>query len=290
MAGYIIYSLDWSKFQQFVENPTPGQLAVLANIVSDALQDEDEVGDDALTRAWPEDKAAQARFLADRLARPDWYSDLSDAGRGVWENVIFDVGLGDTPLEFGFRVDSDGVYWDVVDVAFRHLKVAPDEITEVAFSAFGKSPFRYVGPARAPQSREEHEVEETARQSSLQSLQRILDRVVEAVTEEGADPDEMLAAIDADSSISDQHKKAIRSLFSDDDPDDEDDDEMWDWRPMHSMHTPDEVQRMLAELVSIETLMRETADSAVRDDYEELLSALSRIADDRRMLFVQVDT
>ncbi len=289
MAGYVIYSLDWGKFQQFVEHPTPKQLTVLARMVNDALEDEDGVGDDVLTRAWPKGRAAQARMLADRLARPDWYSDLSDAGKSVWESIIFEVGLGDEGIKLGFRVDSDGVYWDVVELAWKHLAVAPDEVTEVAFSAFGKSPFRYSGPTRAPQPQGRHESEETGRQSSPQSLRQVLDRLLDAATQEGADPDEVLAAFQADSSISDEHKRAIKELFSEDEPDDGDD-ELWDWRPMHSMHTPDEVQRMLAELMSIATVMRDTTDSAVRGDYEELLAALTAIAHDRRMLFVQVDT
>lgn len=289
MAGYIIYSLDWGKFQQFVEHPTPKQLAVLASLVTEAVADEDEVGDDALTCAWPKDKTAQARILAARLAKPDWYSDLSDAGKGLWENTIFEVAMGDAGIRLDFRVDSDGVYWDAVELAWKHLGVAPDAITEVAFSAFGKSPFRYCGPTRAPQTREEYEGEETARQSSLQSLREVLDRLLDAATAEGADPDEVLAAFEADSSISDEHKQALKALFSEDEASDEDD-ELWEWRPMHSMHAPDEVDRMLAELISIATVMREATDSAVREDYEELLAALTAIANDRRMLFVQVDT
>ncbi len=289
MAGYTVYSLDWSKFQQFIEHPTPEQLAVFASLVTDALEEKDEFGDDPLTRPWPKGKAAQARLLSDRLARPDWYGDLSEAGRNLWESVIFDVGLGDSGIDLGFRVDSDGVYWDVVELAWKHLQVASDEISEVAFSAFGKSPFRYFGLTTAPQTRDEHAKEETGRPSNPKTLRAILDRLLDAATQEGADQDEVLAAFEADSSISDADKEAIKALFSDDDPDDEGD-ELWEWQPMHSMHTPDEVQRMLAELISIDKVMRETNDSAVREDYEELLAALTRIAKDHRLLFVQVDT
>lgn len=74
-----------------------------------------------------------------------------------------------------------------------------------------------------------------------------------------------------------------------------------DWQPMHSMHTPDEVRKTLSELQSVKSAMqkakkkvrrgpvRRTVD--VRQQYEEdLLPALTSVADDGRMLFIQVST
>ena len=52
MAGYIIYSLDWGKFQQFVERPTPDQLATFASRLCDGLEEyEFDEGDPM--RTWP---------------------------------------------------------------------------------------------------------------------------------------------------------------------------------------------------------------------------------------------
>src|SRR5262249_25878333 len=64
-----------------------------------------------------------------------------------------------------------------------------------------------------------------------------------------------------------------------------------DWQPMHSMHTPDEVRKMLAELQSVESALLKAKKREVRRQYEEdLLSAISTVADDGRMLFIQADT
>ena len=61
MAGYIIYSLDWGKFQKFVERPMPGQLAAFASRLCDGLEEHEfDEGDPVLT--WPTNpKAAGAR-------------------------------------------------------------------------------------------------------------------------------------------------------------------------------------------------------------------------------------
>jgi hypothetical protein len=60
---------------------------------------------------------------------------------------------------------------------------------------------------------------------------------------------------------------------------------------MHSMHPPDEVQRMLAELRSVAPALEAARDADVRQQFtEELLPAVERVATDGRLLFIQVDT
>jgi hypothetical protein len=57
------------------------------------------------------------------------------------------------------------------------------------------------------------------------------------------------------------------------------------------MHTPDEVRKMLAELRSVESAMHKAKKKEVRRQYQEdLLPAINSVADDSRMLFIQVDT
>jgi hypothetical protein len=57
---------------------------------------------------------------------------------------------------------------------------------------------------------------------------------------------------------------------------------------MHSMHPPDEVQRMLAELRSAAPAAR---NAELRFGFkEELMPAVEEVAADGRLLFVQVDT
>src|SRR5262249_406875 len=104
MAGYIIYSLDWGKFQKFVQSPTPGQLAAFASRLCDGL-DEYEFDEGDLMRAWPTKAKALAPIAAKRLALPDWYGDLSAAGRTLWESAIFGVCMNCEENDVGFRVD-----------------------------------------------------------------------------------------------------------------------------------------------------------------------------------------
>lgn len=220
MAGYIIYSLDWKKFSALIERPTPEQLGILARMVGEELGDLDgefEEGDPVLS--WPQDPEALSRLIAQRLAQPDWYGDLSEVGKNLWEGTMFSACMNSEELGLGldFRVDSDGIYWDLIELAREHYNVPPNAVNEVALSAFGLQPFRYVPvpPSAAP----------------------------------------------------------------------------WeDWHPMHSMHTPDVVQRMQQEFLNLASVVEE-ADEDVQQQYnEELMPALEAIVNDGRLLFIQVDT
>jgi hypothetical protein len=214
MAGYIIYSLDWPRFRDMVERPGKEQLVVLAHLLSDELEamDEDIAASDPLLQG-ASDPGSLGDLVARRLALPDWYGDLSRGGKCLWQFVIFRACMNCDDLDLGFRVDSDGVYWDVIEIAWKHLGVPPNRINEVALSAFGTRPFRY-------------------------------------------------------------HKQG--AVYD-------------DWL-MHSMHTPDEVQQMRAELRSVAPAIA-AADDDVREEYTtELMPAIESIADEGRMLFIQVDT
>jgi hypothetical protein len=217
MAGYIIYSLDWPRFSALVGRPTPAQLAILARGLADQRDEMDgEFEEDDPIADWPEDTKALAPIVAERLARPDWYGDLSPAGRQVWETAFYVTCMREEDLGIGFRVDSDGVYWDVINQIVERLGDRPETPGKSAMSRFGTVPFRYHPPAR-PRSA--------------------------------------------------------------------------DWTPMHSMHPPDEVRRMLAELRSVAPAVEAAKDPDVREQFtEELLPAVERVAADGRLLFIQVDT
>ena len=45
--------------------------------------------------------------------------------------------------DLGFQVESDGVYWDVIEVAFQHHRLRPNRITNDGLSHFGTRPYRY---------------------------------------------------------------------------------------------------------------------------------------------------
>jgi hypothetical protein len=218
-AGYVIYSLDWNRFRDMVERPTPQQLKLLAKMLADEREGlEGEFDDDDPILEWPEDANSLIPIVTQRLALPDWYSDLSDVGKQLWEGAIFRACMDCEKLGLDFQVDSDGVYWDVIEIANQLLRAAPHPSGETALSAFGTRPFRYYPPT----------------------------------TRKG------------------------RSA---------------EYDPMHSMHTPGEVHRMRIELRSIAEGMAAADDADAREEYtNELMPALERIADEGRMLFIQVDT
>ncbi|HVA48161.1 MAG TPA: hypothetical protein VNH11_17480 [Pirellulales bacterium] len=233
MAGYRIYSLGWDKFQNFVSNPTKKQLTAFAKRVSEQLaggedDDDDDYGDDDEegadpVREWPTEPDALRKFVKERLARPDWYGDLSDGGKDAWSCAVCYFCEEEGPGGVGFRVDHDGIYWDLLELAWKMLKIPGEEIhPDVALSAFGRRPYRYTPAAT--------------------------------------------------------------------DGSEEDEDDYDAWQPMHSMHTPDEVRKMLAELESIAPAVEGAKNKQAINDYDALVPVLERLAEEGRMLFIQVDT
>jgi len=233
MAGYIIYSLDWDKFQNFVNNPTHKQLLAVAKIISDGLDGNDaELEDDDPVHDWPSEPEELCDLVKERLARPDWYGDLSDVGKSVWSTAVAGFCRDAGRKAVGFRVDQDSIYWDVLDLARKHLKVEPDQIVpDVALSAFGKRPYRYHPPTDA----------------------------ADIGGDEPGDDDEYYG------------------------------DDFDDWS-MHSMHTPDEVRKMLAELRSVGPAIEGSRNKQAISDYDSFIPVLEKLDKQRRMLFIQVDT
>jgi hypothetical protein len=240
MAGYIIYSLDADKFQSFVNNPTHKQLLAFAGLISDGLDDNDGAFDDGdPVQDWPSEPEELCPLVKGRLARPDWYGDLSDVASDIWCNAVFSFCCQTQPKEVGFRVDNDGVYWDVIELAWKQLKVDQDQISpDVALSAFGKRPYRYHPSAEVAKS-----------------------RPIEANDED-----------------------------DDDEGEDEDDYDFEDWAPMHSMHSPEEVQKMLEELKAVGPAIGSSRNKQAIGDYDALIQVLEKLSRENRMLFVQVDT
>jgi hypothetical protein len=228
-AGYIIYSLDADKFRRLITSPTSAELTAFGKLLAAGLEEFDgEFDEDDPISEWPTDTQSLARIAAQRLALSDWYGDLSYSGKNLWEGVIFGACQANKKFDVGFRVDNDGIYWDVIHVAWKELGVPQGTVNDVALSTFGTRPFRYH-PRPTP-------------------------------------------------------KKKPWLGFGSGGGDDE-------YTPMHSMHMPDEVARMRAELTSVGPALKATKVGDARQQYEaDLLPAIERIAADGRMLFVQVDT
>lgn len=286
MAGYILYSLDMDKFRRLVEQPTPHEVKTLRKMLAERLDDLDgECEDDDPILQWNRSPAALEAIVQQRLTSDDWYGDLSTAGKELWEGLIFDVCTDNNVLDLGFRVESDGIYWDVINVAFAKLKIPQETINDKAFSTFGQRPFRYCPPSL---NRELPPIlDPEAQKASLQKLQQLLEQAQQ-------DPTTLLAKLAEQEGILPEHKQSLVELlndFEDDDDGDEGDNDEWPWRPMHSMHPPSEVEQMVQELRPIESALAKSKIQGVRSDYEnELLPALERIVASGRMLFVQVDT
>jgi hypothetical protein len=290
MAGYIIYSLDWDKVQKFVERPTPGQLAAFASRLRDGLEEyEFEEGDPL--RSWPTKPKALAPIAAQRLALPDWYGDLSATGKAVWESAVFGACMEDEDLDLGFRADNDGIYWDVMELAWKQLGVVPGQISDVVVSAFGYRPFRYHPETTPAKTRKEYDKEEAERRSAMTEAKDFVDELVNDTKKSKGAPDPNKMMEEVQQGNPDSIMKALMGFFGDVQESDGGGDHLEEWQPMHSMHTPDEVRKMLAELRSVEPAMLKTKKREVRRQYEEdLMPALSSVADDGRMLFIQVDT
>lgn len=63
-----------------------------------------------------------------------------------------------------------------------------------------------------------------------------------------------------------------------------------EYYPYHSMHTPDEVKKLLEQFSAAETTILGSRHEEVQEDYEELMPVLHRLVETNRVLFVQVDT
>lgn len=219
MAGYYISSLDWDKFQKFVNRPTKQQLLAFAEHLAEQLDGDDPVRkEDDPIQDWPRDAAKLCSLVKERLSRADCYGDLSDAGKDAWSMALDYFCCQKGPSGLGFRREHDGIYWTLLDVAWKGLKVASEQVLpDVALSAFGQRPFRYHPKPKAKRN------------------------------------------FDA-------------------------------WLPMHSMHSPVEVHKMVEELQLVAPAIEASKNQEAIHDYDAILPVLERLDKKRRMLFVQVDT
>ena len=218
MAGYPIYSLDWDKFRRSRRRPQPpATVGVLRSDLEGMDAADKQFEDNDPLRDWPSEPEELCSLIESRLKQADWYGDLSDAGKSLWDSALTGFCNGGKK-DLGFRVESDGVYWDVIELAARHHGIQGSGITEAILSHFGTRPYRFHPPA------------------------------------------------------------GWRPTFG-------------EWMPYHSMHTPDEVRRLLQELKEAgPTILSASQKDAKRDYEEELLPAVEKVARTGRLLYIAVDT
>ena len=279
---YVIYSLDSAKFRKLVERPTPEQVEVLAQILDEALDSERE----NLSPSDPVLQWGKARSLeevvSERLALPDWYSDLSYWGKTIWEGVIFSACMGSEEFDVGFAVNCEGISWDLIEKPVKHL-LKSRSLDSIALAKFGHTPYRFT------LNFDEQE------EDMLAVVQKLQDFMAQAAQDPVGFGNNFAKIVSADATLSDKQKKVMLAMWDEmngtgeeeeDEEEQEDDD---DWPPMHSMHPTAEVSQMLAELQSLEKPLRKKP--ALWEEYQESLKpALEEIVKAERILFVQVDT
>ena len=136
MAGYFLYTLDNDVFSQLTTSPTREQGLVFADYLRQCFDEEEE-----RSAMWPEDREDLSDLIVKRLARADWYSDLSYADANVWDHVVHALrGEPGERIGIDFRCsDYESIYWDCAEAA------AEAGATMMAEPTFGSSGFRYFG-------------------------------------------------------------------------------------------------------------------------------------------------
>jgi hypothetical protein len=308
--GYHLYSFDRNRFERFVEHPTSGQLEVLGRLLRERLNEHlEEMGEfkrDDPVRKWPTDAGGLARVAQERLAKPDWYRDLSRDGKDLWAGVFALACSGVHGIPLRFRVESNGVYWDIIELAWKHLKVVPGKITDLAMSTFGTRPYRYRPTRQTRMTREEYDRQGPLRRKGSDLFDQAMDQArknLSAQHEKQAAPNPMPSLLQMF-----QDPEAFQRIFTEaanrsmealasapamvklgklTDKYPHAGAPFREWSAGHSMHPPDEVARMVGELESVEKQIKKEGGKQVQQDYdEELLPALRRVADQGRMLFV----
>ncbi|WP_146119325.1 hypothetical protein [Blastopirellula marina] len=141
MAGYFLYSLDAEKFNQFVIDPTDKQMFAFADVVSERLDYFNEEEGKILAE-WPVDPQELAPILRERLAQDDWYVDLSDYEKSIFESSVDDY-LSEKKSGLGYRPESNmGIYWDVIEIIRSYHRVPNSQVNDKIISRFGTTPFR----------------------------------------------------------------------------------------------------------------------------------------------------
>lgn len=142
--GYILNSLDWKKFSKFAVKPTKAQLLDFADYLSYLLDEYDgrfAKGDPAAE--WPSDPKELSEIVRERVLLEDWYGDLSNTAKEMWERAVSGFGRSKELMDHRREGDADFVDWSVIDLAREHHKIKPGKIGEKIVSRFCEVPFRY---------------------------------------------------------------------------------------------------------------------------------------------------
>ncbi len=144
MAGYFLYSLGWQEFDRFLRSPKDVHVRTMAESISDYLDElDDRIEDDDPEALWPSEPDELESIVRKRLEMPDWYGDLSDCGREIWERSFLDLCGRDSLNPFNFECESDGIYWNIIEEAMKFHSLPANTLSDHVVSHFGTRPFRY---------------------------------------------------------------------------------------------------------------------------------------------------
>lgn len=138
MAGYMLYSLDNDAFQKFCTAPSEKQLLKLAQETSVSLDDFDDSEGEVLG-SWPVQPEELVPILRTRITQADWFAGFSDYEKSQFDMILRGF-FCDDDNELNFRCESDGIYWDVVDLIRNHHQVPANTVNEKIISQFGTKP------------------------------------------------------------------------------------------------------------------------------------------------------
>jgi hypothetical protein len=142
MAGYFLYSILQAPFEKFAASPTDKQIDALLQAIAreydrldgEAMDEEDE------GHGWVDEDEAKS-LVRSRLAQKNWYSGLSEQAAEIFSFAI--SALVHNAKEFGFRVEADPVYWDVIELCAASASENGEEIATDCLSRFGSRPYRF---------------------------------------------------------------------------------------------------------------------------------------------------
>lgn len=138
MAGYFTYSISWEKFKQFVESPTNAQLSTFAKALDDHFEDYLEDGhSDAdpmpIAERWSLDGEDAENAIREHLRKHDWYANIDQYSQRIWSESIQRL-----CESFNLRAESDGIYWNLIEIAKRELG---DKSDKHVVARFGRCPY-----------------------------------------------------------------------------------------------------------------------------------------------------
>lgn len=293
---YVIESFNAQRFLELINTPTPKQLDILVNMFREAIEIERESycssGDPAYE--WGTAEHPLERVLTERLTSPDWYAGLTNGGGAIWD-MFMSLIIQSDELKLKNRLDCEGLSWEFLDEINRQL-LAKTGKENASFLAFGHRPYRYLGAVPNLEEQQPHGDDLTG---GLMKVMAFLEKCKR-------DPLRFQELLDADETLAPAQKKVVQKMFNDcleededdeasqsdddlfGDDDDEDDDEHHEYEPAHSIHLPEEISQMLADLKSIEESI--TQDEELSEQYEELVEILERLLSKGRAMYVISDT